>query len=595
MYRKVSQYLVLIVLSLIITGCPEDKISISINLIPPCISDSKNFKNPMDNLSEIAFVATKEDPNTAPEVLTSVRYPYESGGKGVFDIPLSKNVRILVEGFDDKGNMVLRGASKLFDVTVNSPTNIKIPIFIAGTDAFSQTTDFSQQECSNLSLGLQGTTVTPLPNGDVLIVGGVSVSGSTKFYSSSLFLYNSQNGTFEEIEIDDQIKEYGKRAYHTATLYNKGTKENPEWRVLIAGGETFINGVASSVATAQIYDVKSKKVEFLSSTMEEGRMYHTATLMQNGKIIIIGGENKVNGKVEAYLDTVEIFDTQTETFSKLTGKEYHRMTHARSRHTATYLPLRYNTIEGEPVSGFDKILIAGGIKKVDTQLYINDEMEIFGCANANCTDYRFDVVRKKDNTSLKMTKKRYGHQAVAVMTGSEPIGNGDEEFHNFFVVFLGGYGCIGFDRCAGSTSLDCQCPDNDVYKSLTTSVEILDPTNPNGPQFISGTDLNAPRADFGAVVVNRESDNIVIFGGFSAAQGYTTDSVEYMTVNKKKGITKPRYAPNKMLFQRADFGFGILLTGEVLVVGGDNGKMGANKSSLQSAEIFTPAYPPLSE
>lgn len=595
MFDRKKLVILLLILAAIISGCPEDKISISVSLVPPCFSESKNFKDPLENVTEISFAAVKEELGADPEVISSVSFGYESGGRGVFDIPLSKNVRIVVEGYDDKGNMVLRGSSQLFDVTTSSPTKMSIPIFIAGTDAFSQTTDFSTQECSVLNSGLQGATVTPLPNGDVLIVGGATVQGSNRFYSANLILYNSQKGTFEEIEIDDQIAEYGKRAYHTATLYNKGTKEKPEWKVLIVGGETYINGVASSVATAEIYDVATKKVQFLSSTMEEGRMYHTATLMQNGKIVIIGGENKVNGKVEAYLDTVELFDIQQETFTKLSGKDYHKMANPRSRHTATYLPLRYNTIDREPVSGFDKILVAGGIKKVGTQLYINDEMEIFGCANANCTDYRFDIVRKKDNTSLKMNKKRYGHQAVAVMTGADAIPGTDEEFHNFYVVFLGGYTCIGFDRCAGGTSTDCQCPNNDVYQSITTSVEILDPTNVNGPQFINVTDMNVARADFGAVAINRENDNVVIFGGYGVTQGAITDIVEVMTVSKQKGIAKPRYATNKILFPRADFGFGLLSTGAIIVVGGDNGKSGANKSSLSTVEIYNPSYPPLSQ
>lgn len=596
MIKRLEPVILILVSCFIITACPEDKISISLNLIPPCLSESKNFRNPIDKVSEISIVATKEENASAPEVITSARFPYESGGKGVFDIPLSKNVRIVVEGFDENNNMVLRGVSQLFDVTATSPTSIKVPIFVAGTDSFCQTTDFVTQECSVMNSGLQGSTVTPLPNGDVLIVGGVSVSGANRFYSSNIYLFNSQKGTFEEIEVDEQIKEYGKRAYHTATLYNKGTRERPEWKVLIAGGETYINGVASSIATAQIYDVQSKKVEFLTSTMEEGRVYHTATLLQNGKIAIIGGENKVGGKVEAYLDTVEIFDIQSETFSKLSGKDYHKMVHARSRHTATYLPLRYNTVDNEPISGFDKILIAGGIKKVGSQLYINDEMEIFGCANASCTDYRFDVVRKKDNTSLKMQQKRYGHQAVSVMIGSEPVpGQDGEEFYNYYVLFLGGYTCIGVDRCSGSTSQDCQCPgNNDVYASISRSVEILEPTSLDGPQIKNVTEMNIARADFGAVVIDRENDNVIIFGGYSTTQGTMFDVVEAMTVNKKS-ITKPRYLASKMLFPRADFGFSVFNGGNVFIVGGDNGKLGSNKSSLSTVEIFVPSLPVLSE
>ncbi len=598
MNRTLEKFVFALILIAFISGCPADKISISITLIPPCMSESNNFKNPLDNISDISLIAVKEDPNTSPEVITSQSFPYESGGKGVFDIPLSKNVRIVVEGNDANGNMVLRGASQLFDVTTSSPTDIKVPILISGTDAFSQTTDFATQECSVMPDGLIGASITPLPNGDVLIVGGVKIDGSAKFYSASLYLYNSQTGNFEEIEIDDTIKEYGTRAYHTATLYNKGTPENPEWKVLIVGGETFINGQAASVSTAEIYDVKNKKVEFTTSTLEEGRMYHTATLMQNGKIVIIGGENKVNGKVESYLDTVELFDIYEETFTKLSGKEYHHMVYPRSRHTATYLPLRYNVTEGQPVNGFDKIIVAGGIRKTDNSLYINDEMEIFGCANASCSDYRFDLIKKSDNTQLKMQKKRYGHQAVAIMTGADPISGTDEEFHNYYIVFMGGYTCLSVDRCAGTTlSTDCSCPDNDVFKSITTSIEILDPTNSSGPQMLNTTDLNVARADFAAFELDRETNNIVIFGGYgtSSKSGVLSYIVETMTVSKKKGISKPTYAKNKILFPRADFGAAMLPNESIFIVGGDNGKLGSNRKSLPSVEIYTPSLPSLIE
>jgi len=586
--QRAKSLLLIFGLCVIIAGCPADKISINVNLIPPCASDSKNFKNPLDGISSISFIAVQENPNSEPQVISSASFSYESGGKGLFDIPLSKNVRIVVEGYDDSNKMILRGASQLFDVTVNSPTTINVPIFIAHSDAFSQTTDYASQECSQLLDEMQGATVTPLPNGDVLIAGGVKIEGGARYYSANLYLYNSSTGTFEEIPIDDTIKEYGTRAYHTATLYNKGTDDKPEWKVLIVGGETYINGKASSISTAEIYDVATKRVEFLSSMLEEGRMNHTATLMQNGKIVIIGGENKVDGKVEAYLDTVELFDIYDETFTKLSGKDYYHMAYGRSRHTATYLPLKYNTSEGKPVPGFDKIFVAGGIRKTGNSLYINDEIEVFGCANTSCTDYRFDIVRKNDKTSLKMIQKRYGHQAVPVMIGTEPISGSDDEFRNFYVIFIGGYTCIGMDRCAGTTlSTDCTCPNNNVFGSITKSIEVFEPTNSQGPQIKYNTEMQTPRADFGAVYISRDTNNLLIFGGYNS-NGAVIDLVEAMTVLNNK-VTMPAPFSSKLLFPRADFSFGVMPDGSVFIAGGDNGK----KGSLSTAEIFVPSLPSL--
>jgi hypothetical protein len=556
----------------IFINCSSTEKRVDIGLLFPCISESKNFKAPT-NIEKLRFLVVQKD-NRVNKVIQDVSIVYESGKRIELKVKDGENIKIVVEGYDIDGNVIAGGQTDYLNLNENS----SVSIIISTVDSFFQTTNVPNQDCTEMPQGLEGATITPLPDGNVLIAGGVGRDGSSRFYSSSLYLYNFNSGTYEEIKAGDDIKEFGTRAYHTATLYNKGTDEKPEWKVLLAGGLTYINGREESIISAEIYDVKSKTVKLLSENMKSARAYHTATLMQNGVVAIIGGERRVEGKIEDYYDTVELFDIHEEKFYTINAK----MAYGRSRHTATYLPLRYNVTDGTLVPGFDKILVAGGIRETNNSLYINDSMEIFGCTNVSCTDYRFDIVRKRDSTTLNMMWRRYGHQAVPVMIGAEPIIDSDDEFHNFYVLFIGGYTCIGIERCAGTIfSADCNCPNNNVFGSITKNIEIFEYTNSQGSQIRYNTEMQIPRADFGAVYIPRDTNNLLIFGGYTPS-GSVTDLVETMTVLNNK-VTMPTLFSSKLLFPRADFAYGILYNGLIMIAGGNNGK-----SSISSVEMFNP-------
>ena len=104
------------------------------------------------------------------------------------------------------------------------------------------------------------------------------------------------------------------RSYHTATLLNDG-------KVLIVGGSSG----GSRLATAEVYDPESGTWSTTGS-MASPRVNHTATLLNGGKVLVAGGYG------DNPLETVEVFDPATGTWSAAAS-----MVSPHSWHTATLL------------------------------------------------------------------------------------------------------------------------------------------------------------------------------------------------------------------------------------------------------------------
>jgi Kelch motif protein/galactose oxidase-like protein len=171
-------------------------------------------------------------------------------------------------------------------------------------------------------------TATLLANGKVLVEGGTG-TGSAELYDPATGTWSSTGSM--------STARYGQ----TATLLQNG-------KVLVAGGSSGTSG-GPSFASAELYDPATGTWSSAGS-MTAGRQKHTATLLSNGKVLVVGGRDS-NG---TDLATAELYDPASGTSG--TWSPTGPMTTARANQTATLL-----------ANG--KVLVAGGYLLASAELY----------------------------------------------------------------------------------------------------------------------------------------------------------------------------------------------------------------------------------
>ena len=128
-------------------------------------------------------------------------------------------------------------------------------------------------------------TATLLPNGKVLVADGLDRNGP-RLASAELYNPATNSWTLTGSLID-------KRYDATATLLSTG-------KVLVAGGSGLHNRAAIKLATCELYNLATGTWTSTGS-LNVGRTQHTASMLQNGKILALGGLGS------SYLSSAELY------------------------------------------------------------------------------------------------------------------------------------------------------------------------------------------------------------------------------------------------------------------------------------------------
>jgi hypothetical protein len=225
------------------------------------------------------------------------------------------------------------------------------------------------QPTPGMSIARADHTATLLPDSRVLITGGdTSVASNPPFSAptSTAELYDPASGTSSPTEsmsvaraghiaillLNGKVLIFGSGSAElydpktnsftlTGSPTQQGTGNNstatllPDGRVLVTGG--WIHNPQSypyvSVDTAELYDPATEQFSS-AGKLTIARSSHTATLLQNGTVLLAGGLTQplAVGDDEPLTATTEIFDPRTNTFSP-----GHLMETPREGHTATLL------------------------------------------------------------------------------------------------------------------------------------------------------------------------------------------------------------------------------------------------------------------
>ncbi|MDQ4069079.1 MAG: hypothetical protein M3203_06360 [Actinomycetota bacterium] len=213
-----------------------------------------------------------------------------------------------------------------------------------------------------------GNTLTLLGNGNVLAAGGTSPEtasgaggGQTIRPDATAEIYNVQTGRWAKTAGGMTTP----RFEHTATLLDDG-------RVLVVGGlGPPVSGVSESLATTEIYDPAVDSFR-RSNNLTDARTNHSAVKLPDRSVLVVGGAGGANG--DTSLATAEVFNPGDGSWTSVGA-----LSGSRSGHSAV-------------VFSDGRVLVAGGESKTrgtrrslaSAEIFNLERREWQSAGNMNC-------------------------------------------------------------------------------------------------------------------------------------------------------------------------------------------------------------------
>ena len=316
------------------------------------------------------------------------------------------------------------------------------------------------------------------------------------------------------------------RVYHTATLLGSG-------KVLVTGGASG----SADLSSAELYDPASGAFSSTGS-METARVSHTATLLKDGTVLIAGGYGSGPS-----LSSAEIFDPAAGAFTP-TGN----MNTARSFHTATLLQ------DG-------RVLVTGGED---------------GSGGVVATAEIYDPSSKTFSPTGSMANIRMGHTATLLASGKVLIagGNPNPIDAELFDPATGTFSSAGAMQAVRIYHAATLLNDGRVLITGGTDQPSAEIYDPNAGTF-SATGNMASSRSFHTATLLTASGKVLVTGGTKSNTTLSSSELFDPTGNSftpTANLISARFAHSATL----------LNNGEVLVIGGFD----ANNQPLATAELY---------
>lgn len=158
---------------------------------------------------------------------------------------------------------------------------------------------------ANMETARVGHTATLLPNGKVLIAGGTD--GSSTLQSAEIF--------------DPATSNFFATGNMTSARVNHSANLLADGKVLLCGGEVDQGGSGTALTSAELYDPATGTFA-ATGQMAVARTSHTATLLADGRVLIVGGVNS------GVVSSAEIYDPGSGAFTATGSLAFARFNHA---------------------------------------------------------------------------------------------------------------------------------------------------------------------------------------------------------------------------------------------------------------------------
>ncbi|AFE06212.1 hypothetical protein COCOR_05139 [Corallococcus coralloides DSM 2259] len=232
------------------------------------------------------------------------------------------------------------------------------------------------QPTGSMSVPRTQHTATLLPDGRVLVTGGQVAANSNTDSHASAELYDPLTGTWTAAP-----NMISARDSHHAVLLGTG-------RVLVLGGEQWLGGTRTKLASAELYDAATHRW-IATGSLTVPRHLSGASLLPSGQVLVAGGE----GTTGSPIATAELYTPASGTW-KATGS----MAVPRRYHTQTVLP-----------SG--QVLVTGG-------------RTVAGSSSWTRTAEVFNPASGQWSSALNMAIARMDHTATVLPSGRVLIAGG---------------------------------------------------------------------------------------------------------------------------------------------------------------------------